>query len=132
MLEVAADPQLIERWFPLPLRLDGHGDMPLQAGGMYRAKGRLAGRDLNASVHVEQADERRVRMIARGPLIVELDVRLSSQGPGRCVIDATVSCRSGGGIAGRVFETAAAPLLAPETKRALDSIAWFARDRARD
>jgi uncharacterized protein YndB with AHSA1/START domain len=130
VLAVVTDPALIEQWFPLPLRLFDHDGQPLQPGRTYRAKGKLGGRDLQVALAVEQADADGVKMTAEGPLAFGLDARCVAYG-NRSKIEATITCRSGGGLSGKLFAAAAGPLLGPGSERALASIARMAASRQR-
>jgi hypothetical protein len=80
------------------------------AGSRARVRGRLAGRSVEFAVEVLQADERRLALVADGPISLDVDYLLSARKQGS-EVQASVSVR-GRGLLGRVFAAATTALLA--------------------
>lgn len=129
VLDVALTVDDMVRWFPLPIEpVDPPEGGRLHPGDSCLAENVLAGQRIRTRIEVLEADERRYRLAATGPLcfIVTADL---TETPGGCRIDAAVESRSGGGIAGRLLDGACRPLLSTGLRQALDRLARLAEAR---
>src|SRR5437764_8452635 len=72
VLALLTDPEAISRWAPIPFAVVGH-HRRLAQGEQIRVKGWLAGRCLEFDVHVREADARRLRLTASGPIRMDVE-----------------------------------------------------------
>lgn len=94
VLAVLIEPDAIARWSPVPyelLELDGDR---LESGSRARVRGSLAGRSLEFSVHIQQAEDGRLALLADGPVVIDADYSLLEVAGGSRV-------RASVGVAGR-------------------------------
>ena len=110
VLDVLTDPDACRRWSPVPFELDGTHDGRLAAGAQMRVSGSLAGKRVGFDVRVHEAEAGRLALSAHGPVAFDVayEARAARGGSEVC---ASVSVRSGGGLFGRVAESATAALL---------------------
>jgi Polyketide cyclase / dehydrase and lipid transport len=110
LLEVLTDPDEIRRWSPVDFELDELEGSRLAAGSRGRVSGRLAGVPVGFDVEIHAADESRLELSAEGP--VRLDVRYElAPAQSGAELNASVSLRRQGGLAGRIAANATAALL---------------------
>ena len=110
ILHLLTQPEAIARWSPIPFEVVELTEGRLVAGSRARVRGRLAGRTVEFAVEVLQADERRLALVANGPISLDVDYLLSARNQGS-ELQASVSVR-GRGLLGRVFAAATTALLA--------------------
>ena len=110
VLDMLTDPDACRRWSPVPFELDGAHAGRLAAGSQMRVSGSLAGKRVGFDVHVHEAEAGRLALSAHGPVAFDVayEARAARGGSEVC---ASVSVRSGGGLFGRVAESATAALL---------------------
>jgi len=129
VLDVALTVEDVVRWFPVPLEAVAVPPSGrLDPGESCVADAVLVGRRLRTRIAILEADARRYRLRADGPLRFEVDARLTAVGAATR-IEATIQSRSGGGLEGRILEAASRPLLAPGLRRALERIEELAAAR---
>jgi hypothetical protein len=110
VLAMLTDPDACRRWSPVPFELDGGHDERLSRGARMRVSGSLAGKRVGFDVHVHEAAAGRLALSAQGP--VAFDVAYEARAAdGGSDVSASVSVRPGGGLFGRVAESATAALL---------------------
>ena len=110
VLELLTDPDACRRWSPVPFELDGDDVARLAAGARMRVSGQLVGRRVGFDVEVHEAGDGRLALSAHGP--VAFDVAYEARPVhGGSEVCASVSVRSGGGLLGRMAESATAALL---------------------
>jgi Polyketide cyclase / dehydrase and lipid transport len=109
VLDVLTDPEACERWSPVSFEVDGVAR--LSAGSRARVGGSIVGRRVEFDVEILEADERRLALRAQGPIEIEARYDARPCGAATC-LDAEVSVRSRGGLAGRLMAGAADGLLA--------------------
>ena len=110
VLELLTLPEAIARWSPVPFEVLELAEDHLVAGSRARVRGRLAGRSVEFAVEVLQADERRLVLVADGPISLDVDYVLAPRHEGS-ELQASVSVH-GRGLLGRVIATATTALLA--------------------
>jgi Polyketide cyclase / dehydrase and lipid transport len=110
ILELLTEPEAIARWAPVPFEIVELAEGRLVAGGRARVRGRLAGRAVDFTVDVLQADERCLALVADGPISLDVDYSVSPRDEGS-ELRASVSVR-GSGLMGRVAAAATTALLA--------------------
>jgi hypothetical protein len=111
VLDVLTDPGAAARWAPVPFDVDDLDGDRLLAGSSARVSGRLAGRRVGFDLEVHEADESGIQLSASGPVAFDVDYRLSQASCGGSEVRASVSVRSGGGLAGRLLAEATGALL---------------------
>ena len=117
VLDVLTDPDACTRWAPVPFELEDMDGPRLRAGSTARVRGRLAGRSVGFDVCVREADESGLSLVADGPVGFDVAYELAPTGAGS-EVRASVSVRSGRGLAGRLLAEATGALL---TAGALDA-----------
>jgi hypothetical protein len=110
ILELLTQPEAIARWTPVPFEIVELDDGRLLAGGRGRVRGRLAGRTVEFAVQVLEADERRLALVADGPISLDVDYLVCPHDEGS-ELRASVSVR-GRGLLGRVSAATTTALLA--------------------
>ena len=97
------------RWSPVPFELDDEAGR-LSAGARVRVSGQLVGRRVGFDVDVHEAGDGRLALTASGPVAMDVAYEARPSGAGS-EVSASVSVRRGGGLLGRVAESATAALL---------------------
>ena len=117
VLALLTDPGACARWSPIEFELEELDGRRLTAGSHARVAGLLGGRRVSFDVDVLDADARRLRLRATGP--VELDVEYCANELGCCSSEVTaiVSVTPRGGLRGRLLSSAADAVLAAGTLR---------------
>ncbi len=110
VLALLTEPDAIARWAPVPFELIDLDTNRLVAGSRARVRGRLAGRALEFDVEVIAADDKRLALIATGPISIDVEYALRPAGAGS-ELRASVSVR-GSGLIGGVIARATDALLA--------------------
>ena len=110
VLDLLTDTDACRRWAPVPFEVDGSAAGRLQAGSRVRVSGSLVGKRVGFDVEVHEAGDGRLALSAHGP--VAMDVAYEAKpAKGGSEVCASISVRSGGGLFGRMFESATAALL---------------------
>jgi hypothetical protein len=124
ILELLTEPDAIARWAPIHFEvLDLDGDR-LESGTHARVSGRLAGRQLEFDVDIQEAQFGRLSLIATGPIAIDAEYLLRPAAGGSQV-RASVSV-SGRGFVGGMLARAAEALLSAGALRA--SVARIGRE----
>jgi hypothetical protein len=110
VLDVLTDPGAATRWAPVPFELESMDGARLRAGSTARVSGRLAGRTVGFDLSVRAADDRRLSLVADGPVGFDVDYELEPAGAGS-EVRASVSVRPSRGLAGRLLAEATGALL---------------------
>lgn len=110
VLDLLTDPRAISRWAPIPFSVRDLDHGRLRAGDQVRVQGWLAGRCLEFQVQVHEAGGGRLRLLANGP--IHMDVRYHAVP----IVDgsevrASIAV-SGSGLVGRLLAQATDALLA--------------------
>jgi Polyketide cyclase / dehydrase and lipid transport len=110
VVQLLTDPDAISRWAPIPFEILKLDEERLYPGAYVRVRGQLAGQRAEFSVHVLEVSDKRLTLVAEGPvsLEVEYDVRPAARGS---AIRASVSV-FGHGLVGRLLAKATEALLA--------------------
>ena len=111
VLDVLTDPDAAARWAPVPFDVDALEGERLLAGSRARVSGKLAGRRVGFDVEVHEAGAGGIALSASGPMAMDVAYQLSPAACGGSEVRASVSVRSGGGIAGRLLAEATGALL---------------------
>src|ERR1017187_9751305 len=106
MLKVLTRIDDIRSWFPLPFDVIGEHDGELRVGKVLCARGRLAGKTVNASWELLESSKKHVHVRLSGPITFGVDIHLKPHGRDGCVATADVYC-SGNGVGGHILATAA-------------------------
>ena len=110
VLDLLTDTDACRRWAPVPFDLDDATCTRLAAGARMRISGQLVGRRVGFDVEVHEAADGRLALSAHGP--VAMDVAYEAKpAKGGSEVCASISVRSGGGLFGRMFESATTALL---------------------
>jgi hypothetical protein len=110
VLQVLTDPAACKRWAPLAFTSDQAPGERLQAGTRTRLQGRIAGRNVTFQIHVVAADERGLSLRAQGPVLFEVDYRLTPAAE-RTLIEAQITLARTGGITGALLARATNTML---------------------
>jgi len=97
-------------WSPVPFELDDETAGRLSAGSRVRVSGQLVGRRVGFDVDVHEAGDGRLALTASGPVAMDVAYEARALGGGS-EVSASVSVRRGGGVLGRLAESATAALL---------------------
>ena len=116
VLELLTEPDAIARWAPIPFELLDLDGARLQQGTRARVSGALAGRRLEFDVEIHKADERRLSLVAHGPVSIGAEYVLAPADGGSDV-RASVSV-SGHGLLGGTLARAFEAVLASGALRA--------------
>jgi hypothetical protein len=110
VLAKLTEPDAIARWTPVPFELIDLDTDRLVAGSRARVRGRLAGHTLEFDVEVIAADDERLKLVATGPISIDVEYALRPAADGSD-LGATVTVR-GSGLTGRALAHATDALLA--------------------
>lgn len=86
------DIEAIERWAPVPFRLDSDARR-LRSGDQLGVRGALLGRAVHFTVEVVQADHNGLRLRAHGPFEIDVDYQIAHASS---TLSARVETRAGG------------------------------------
>ena len=111
VLDLLTDTDACRRWAPVPFELDGPTAGRLQAGSRVRVSGSLVGKRVGFDVEVHEAGDGRLALSAHGPVAMDVAYEAKPARKGGSEVLASVSVRSGGGLIGRLAESATAALL---------------------
>ena len=111
VLAVLTDPAAARRWSPIGFQLEQIEGDRLRSGTRAVLTGKLAGRGVSFDVHVIKASNGQLELRAVGP--VEMDVAYDAVlADAGTEVTASVAVRSGGGLLGRMLQSATDALLA--------------------
>jgi hypothetical protein len=111
VLEVLTHPDAISSWSPVPFEVERFDGDRLVAGSRARVVGKLAGFGVAFDVEVHEADHERLRLVADGPIGLDVVYQLQPHDLGSSV-QAEVSVRAKSGLRGRLLAQATDALLA--------------------
>jgi carbon monoxide dehydrogenase subunit G len=107
VLRLLTEPDAIARWAPIPFEVHDLDGPRLEPGTRARVSGTLAGRRMEFDVEIHEADERRVSLVANGPVSIGAEYQLAPA-DGGSEVRASVSVSGRGllgGVLARAFET---------------------------
>ena len=110
VLDVLTDPEACARWAPLPFDVEELDGRRLATGSRARVSGSLGGKRVGFDVEVHEATDRGLSLAAHGPVGFDVEYRLAPVAGGS-EVQASVSVRPSGGIAGRLLAQATSALL---------------------
>jgi hypothetical protein len=116
VLELLTEPEAIAQWAPIPFELVDTDGSRLRTGTRARVRGGLAGRQLEFEVEIREAHDRRLALVATGPISIDAQYDLSPA-DGGSALRASVSV-GGRGLLGGLLARAAEALLAAGALRA--------------
>ncbi|HXO13162.1 MAG TPA: SRPBCC family protein [Mycobacterium sp.] len=90
VIDTLTDPAACARWSPVPFSVEGGGSRRLRPGTSRRISGRLLGAPVRFHLHTLEANPRRLRLHARGPIEIRVAYALTPVAEG-CALDAHVS-----------------------------------------
>jgi Polyketide cyclase / dehydrase and lipid transport len=90
VIDTLTDTAACARWSPVPFAVEGVGSRRLAPGTIPRVTGRLLGAPVRFHLHTLEANPRRLRLHARGPIEIRVAYTLTPVAEG-CAIDAHVS-----------------------------------------
>jgi hypothetical protein len=111
VIDVLTCVDAIHGWSPVDFKLDELGANRLHSGTHARVVGKLAGFGVGFDVEVLEVNCRRLALMARGPVELDVEYRVEPADTGTSV-EAEVSVRSAGGTGGRLVARAVNTLLA--------------------
>jgi hypothetical protein len=111
VLELLTDPDAISCWSPIDFELLDLEDDRLVTGSRARVRGELVGRTLEFIVDVREATNRRLALVAHGPIEFDVDYRVQPLDCGS-ELRAAVAVRGRGLIGGLLARAAEAMLAA--------------------
>lgn len=110
VLEVLTDPDEIRSWSPIPFEVEELDGRRLEAGGVTRVSGSLAGRRVGFEVEVHAADTNGLELTAAGPISIDVLYALEPI-DGGSEVRASIGVRGGSGLTGRLLAAATSALL---------------------
>jgi hypothetical protein len=110
VLRALTDPELIACWAPVSFDVEGLAGRRLRAGGRERVSGSIAGIRTTFEIEVERADLRQLKLVARGPVLLEVDYRFRERDE-RVAVEARVGVHPRGGLKAQVLRAAVVALL---------------------
>jgi hypothetical protein len=111
VLGVLTDPAACGRWAPIDFDVEGLDGNRLVTGSRARVVGRIAGQRCSFDVDVIAADASGMKLLASGPIVLDVAYKLSPAAAGSDVI-ATVAVAGARGLSGRLIAQATDALLA--------------------
>jgi hypothetical protein len=128
VIDTLTDPSACARWSPVPFAVDDGGSHPLQSGTIRRVSGRLLGAPVRFYLHTLEVNPRRLRLQARGPVVIRVSYALTPLADG-CAVDAQISIDPPRNPLGRLVARTTGLMLAAGT---LDvTLAHIAREAER-
>jgi hypothetical protein len=110
VLDQLTDPAAIARWAPVPFEVLELDAERLYPGADVRVRGQLAGQRAEFSVRVMEVSDERLRLVAQGPILLDVDYDVRPTACGSR-IHASISVL-GHGLLGRLLAKATEGLLA--------------------
>jgi hypothetical protein len=110
VLSALTDPAAISRWAPVSFEVDGLAGGRLRAGSCERVSGSIAGIRATFEVEVHSADTDGLKLVARGPVALDVAYSFREHEDG-VTVEAAVGVRRQRGIAAQVLRAAVAALL---------------------
>jgi hypothetical protein len=125
VLGVLTDPAACGRWAPIAFDVEGLDGDRLVTGSRARVVGRIAGRRCSFDVDVIAADASGLKLLASGPIVLDVSYELSPA-PAGSDVTATVAVGGSRGFTGPLIAHAADALLAAGALR--HAVARIARE----
>jgi hypothetical protein len=110
VLRSLTDPELIGTWAPIDFEVDGLEGRRLRSGSHAWVNGSLGGVAAEFEIEVLHADERGLKLAARGPVTLDVDYRIDSADAG-VMVEAKIRLERERGLSGRVLRAATGALL---------------------
>jgi Polyketide cyclase / dehydrase and lipid transport len=110
VLELLTEPEAIARWAPIPFEVLALEGTRLAPGSRARVSGHLAGRSVEFDIDVLEASDRRLELVADGPISLSVRYALRPLSRGS-EVEASIDV-AGGGLLGRVLAAATEAMLA--------------------
>jgi len=110
VLASLTDPELIGVWAPIDFEVDGLEGRRLRSGSHAWVNGSLGGVSAEFEIDVLRADERGLRLAARGPVGLDVDYRIAPAETG-VMVEAEITLQRERGLSGRVLRAATGALL---------------------
>lgn len=110
MLDVLTDADEIRSWSPIPFEVDELDGGRLEAGGVTRVSGSLAGRRVGFEVALHAADADGLELTAASLISIDVLYALEPIDAGS-EVTASIGVRGGSGLTGRLLATATSALL---------------------
>jgi Polyketide cyclase / dehydrase and lipid transport len=110
VLRALTDPAAIAKWAPVSFEVDGLAGTRLRAGSRERVSGSIAGIRTTFEVEVRSADRKRLELVARGPVSLDVTYRFDERESG-VRVDAQVGIRRQRGLTAQVLRAAVGALL---------------------
>ena len=111
VLGVLTDPAACGRWAPIDFDVEGLDGDRLVTGSRARVVGRIAGQNVSFDVDVIAADASGVKLLASGPIVLDVQYELSPAQSGS-EVTAKVAVAGSRGFTGRLIAQATDALLA--------------------
>ena len=111
VLGVLTDPAACGRWAPIDFDVEGLDGDRLVTGSRARVVGRIAGQRCSFDVDVIAADASGVKLLASGPIVLDVSYELS-EAPSGSEVTAKVAVAGSRGFTGRLIAQATDALLA--------------------
>ena len=111
VLGVLTDPAACGRWAPIDFDVEGLDGDRLVTGSRARVVGRIAGQRCSFDVDVIAADASGLRLLASGPIVLDVSYELAPA-PAGSDVTAKVSVAGSRGFTGRLIAQATDALLA--------------------
>jgi len=110
VLRSLTDPELIGVWAPVDFEVDGLEGRRLRPGSHAWVNGSLGGVAAEFEIEVLRADERGLKLSARGPVALDVDYRIDRADQG-VMVEAKIRLERERGLTGRVLRAATGALL---------------------
>ncbi len=110
VLRALTDSAVIAQWAPVSFEVDGPAGTRLRAGSRERVSGSIAGIRTTFEVEVRCADRKRLELVARGPVSLDVTYWFEQREAGMRV-DAQVGIRPQRGLTAQVLRAAVGALL---------------------
>jgi hypothetical protein len=131
ILDTLTDSRACARWSPIPFTLDGPDHIRLRAGTTTRVSGRFLGARIHFEVATLAANQRQLRLHARGPIDIHVEYTVTPS-PAGCALDALVAIPTPTSTHRRIVAHATRLLLATGTlDHAVERIARVAEQPTR-
>jgi hypothetical protein len=111
VLAVLSDPDCCYRWSPIDFDLEDLDGERLQTGSYARVAGRVAGISVSFEIEVRHASGRRLALIARGPMTLDVEYEAYPADAGKAEVWATVTVKASRSLSGRLAAASTEALL---------------------
>lgn len=111
VLAALSDPDSCCRWSPIDFDLEDLDGDRLQTGSLARVAGRIAGISVRFEIEVLHASDRRLALIARGPMTLDVEYEAYPADAGSAEVWATVTVTPARSLSGRLAAASTEALL---------------------